>query len=98
MHKEQSVWVKCRLSSGAFPGECVFRVGVFGGGSLAGPSPLHYCHGPDHSPLQTEPPREMDGFVLGVEISRPNGFVRVYLPDSEVYDLDAGQVEADPSR
>jgi hypothetical protein len=93
MHKERAVWVKCRLSPGAFSQECVFRVEVFGGGSLAGLASLHYCYGLDHAPLKVELPREIDGFVLGIEIARRDGFVRVYLPDSEVYNLDAGRVE-----
>ena len=45
------------------------------------------------SPGGAELPREIDGFVLGVELARHDGFVRVYLPDSEVYNLDAGRVE-----
>jgi hypothetical protein len=95
MRKEQQpVWVKCRLWPGAFPNECVFRVEVAGGGSLSGAAPLLYCYGPGHSRLTEGPPPEgMEGYVLGLKIAHPGGFVRVYMPDSEVYDVDARQVE-----
>src|SRR4051794_7109986 len=94
MRKEQAVWVKCRLSPGPFPEECVFRVEVAAGGRLAGRAPRRYCYGHDGVPLKAEPSGEgIDGFVLGLEVARLNGLVRVYLPDSEVYDVDAGQVD-----
>jgi hypothetical protein len=88
MERERVVLVKCRLSRGGFPSECVFRVTEPGNGPLTGTAPLHYCYDANHNRLQAEiaANQEIEGAVAGVEIEpRKPGDVRVYLPDGEVY-------------
>ncbi len=86
---EQVVFVKCRLSRGSVPTQCLFRVTTIAG-DFHGVAPLHYCYSPDRKQLDKELPRgkEVEGLAAGIAWDRPyGGIVRVELPDGELYDV-----------
>lgn len=86
------VFVRCSFRRGGFPGERVFVIRTAGEGtSWRGVAPVQYCLTPDLRPLGDgpDPGVEMDGRVAGLALtSASGGPVRVYLPDSEVYEID----------
>lgn len=88
MDREKIVFVRCSLSRGGFPSECVFRVSSFDGGTLAGVAPAHYCYKTDGNRIQDQDLQdgEIEGLVAGLEINREAGiFSVVYMPDGELY-------------
>jgi hypothetical protein len=90
MQNEKVVFVKCQLSRGGFPSECVFHLASPNGGCFAGIAPLHYCYDAARKPLRTElrSGQKIERLVAGVEIKRdPGQSVRVYLPDGELYEV-----------
>ncbi|MGH7174333.1 MAG: hypothetical protein ACRELG_29045 [Gemmataceae bacterium] len=89
MNKIHVVYVKCTLSAGAFPSECIFRFPAPTGGVYDGVAPLHYCFDENRKRLTSELPsdQEQEGSVAGIEISRAGGVSRVELPNGELYEV-----------
>lgn len=95
MEREQVVFVQCDFLRGGFPSERVFLLQLPDGAKMSGTAPAHYCYTADRKPLGNAPAEgeRVNGLVAGLEIARPDAdTVRVYLPDGQVYDLDAGQI------
>lgn len=95
----QVVTVRCSFRSGGFPDERLFIIRTTTGATWYGVAPAQYCLTPDLRPLGDDPDPgvEMAGRVAGLALTPLSGeTVRVYLPDSEVYELDATLVA--PSR
>jgi hypothetical protein len=90
MSRESVVFVKCQLSRGSVPTQCLFRVDTISG-MLHGIAPLHYCYTTNRQRLDAAPPSGStnDGLLVGIEWSRPSsGVARVELPDGELYDVN----------
>lgn len=90
MNREQVVFVKCLLSRGSVPTQCLFRVRAVSG-YFHGIAPLHYCYKADRQHLDTElpPGREIEGLLVGINWGRTSsGVARVELPDGELYEVD----------
>jgi hypothetical protein len=88
MDREKVVFVRCSLSRGGFPSECVFRVSVFDGGVLSGVAPVHYCYKTDGNRVQDQDLQdgEIDGLVAGLQINQEARILSVvYMPDGELY-------------
>lgn len=104
MPAEEIVLVKCRFSRGGFPAERVFHIQGSQGGIFSGIAPVDYCYSQDRTPLRGDIPRgeKVDGLLAGVTLGTKNGdeALRVYLPNSEVYDIDSDLIESqgDPTR
>lgn len=94
----RAVFVRCSFRRGGFPGERVFIIRTSGeGATWRGVAPAQYCLTPDLRPLGDgpDPGVEMAGRVAGLALTPTSGeMVRVYLPDGEVYELDAALVES----
>ena len=88
------VQVRCRLSRGGFANEGIFAIASPEGGEFVGTAPLHYCRDSHRNKFAHELREEVNGFVIGVVIgTTQDGRPRVYLPDSEVYDLSDDVLE-----
>jgi hypothetical protein len=91
MSQEKVVFVKVSLSKGVFPTECLFFLKTPQGAGFHGFAPLHYCYTPEGKQLTAEipPDEQVEGLVAGIIVGQQGGLVRVYLPDSEVYEVSA---------
>jgi hypothetical protein len=90
MPRREAVLVKCTFTRGGFPSELVFHVPAPEGGELAGVASRDYCFAEEKTPLMAEPARGDSlpgyfGVLLGAGESP--GASRIYLPDSEVYEI-----------
>lgn len=89
------VTVRCSFRSGGFPDERLFIIRTTTGATWYGVAPAQYCLTPDFRPLGDGPGpgAEMAGRVTGLALTPASGeTIRVYLPDGEVYELDAALV------
>jgi hypothetical protein len=89
MSREKVIFVKCLLSRGSVPTQCLFRVHTVSG-PLHGIAPLHYCYTEDRQRFDIAPltEREIEGLLVGIECGRSSSdTVRVELPDGELYDV-----------
>jgi hypothetical protein len=91
MPRREAVLVKCTFSRGGFPNELVFHVPAPEGGELAGVASRDYCFAEEKTPLLVELARgdSTPGYVVGMLLgeSETQGASRIYLPDSEVYEI-----------
>ncbi|MBY0228171.1 MAG: hypothetical protein K2W96_02705 [Gemmataceae bacterium] len=87
--KDRVVMVPCRLSGASMPFQAIFEIAV-PGGVFRGVSQVDYCYRDSGAKL-SEGKVERDpfnGFVTGVTVGeKPDGAVRVHLPDGNIYDL-----------
>lgn len=92
MEGEKVVFVRCDFRRGGFPSERVFVLHQSERRELRGTAPVQYCYTADRRPLGDEPAHgeTVAGLVVGLEI--PGTAPRVYLPDGNVYDLDASLI------
>lgn len=91
------VTVRCSFRRGGFPDELLFIIRTTTGTTWYGVAPAQYCLTPDLRPLGDDPDPgvEMAGRITGLALTPPSGeTVRVYLPDGEVYELDATLIES----
>lgn len=90
MQKQGLVLVKCLFKRGGFPSELVFRIKV-DGGELGGIASREYCFDEQKNLLTAtlQKADKVSGYVAGLLLGDIEGTQtsRVYLPDSEVYDV-----------
>lgn len=97
MRNGQMVLVACKIGTGAFSRERVFRLPMAGDrDEYIGIAPVDHCRDSKVAPLDRDQPpagSEIDGYIDAFLISNGGAEARVELPDGEAITIPAEQVK-----
>jgi hypothetical protein len=95
MDSGQTVLIKCFISSSAFSGERVFRIGLADGTKHFGVAPVSYCYDQNKAPLGPKSPpqgEQIKGLVQGRVIANGNKLVKIAIPDGEAVEVKLDEI------